>query len=449
MQCWLCGLPGSKFETDALPGLTAQPQGRWRHGPDSVEWLSRQADGEQQQAGIRYTRFHQGISTCFTLIFCSNQQESGLNIRVEQHYGGSTIQLAPFRHALLMRGLLGTSLGGAQDGALKVQNTPHVLTHSDVDLAAQLIRQEASCRLPVVYVSAGFGGEGWRVDTEQLADRLAGMAHVVVEPNRHFSVRLKLATQGKNVYGGSVGIHWPDGRPRRAFFLGPLFPDGHALADAVFEDIRHNLLARPPRHQYTWASLQEASQRQTVQMLKDAGSDDLAAYIETFDQEIADYQHRLNEAEEEIRRLRLQLSLQASQLQSMNGSLLKMGHEQPLYSNEFQLILLEAIEDTLNRVPPDSRRQHVLQSIADANALPQDAMPAYREQLKNLLRGMKGMTPNIRRGLEHMGFAITEGSKHTKLVFQGDDRYTHTLPASGSDWRGGLNAAADMARLLF
>ena len=36
-----------------------------------------------------------------------------------------------------------------------------------------------------------------------------------------------------------------------------------------------------------------------------------------------------------------------------------------------------------------------------------------------------------------------------KLVYQEDDRYTYTLPKSGSDHRGSLNAANDIGRLMF
>ena len=59
------------------------------------------------------------------------------------------------------------------------------------------------------------------------------------------------------------------------------------------------------------------------------------------------------------------------------------------------------------------------------------------------------MEARTRRGLEEMGFSISDDGKHYKLVFQGDDRYTFTLAKSGSDHRGGLNAAGDIARLLF
>ena len=54
-----------------------------------------------------------------------------------------------------------------------------------------------------------------------------------------------------------------------------------------------------------------------------------------------------------------------------------------------------------------------------------------------------------RRSLLEFGFIIEGVGKHFKQIYQGDDRYIFTLPKSGSDHRGGLNAAGDISRLLF
>ena len=72
-----------------------------------------------------------------------------------------------------------------------------------------------------------------------------------------------------------------------------------------------------------------------------------------------------------------------------------------------------------------------------------------RERVKHLLRGSKSIDAKLRRELEEIGFSITEDGKHYKLVFRDDGRYTFSLPKSGSDHRGGLNAASDIGRLLF
>lgn len=96
-----------------------------------------------------------------------------------------------------------------------------------------------------------------------------------------------------------------------------------------------------------------------------------------------------------------------------------------------------------------SRRQHVLASILSANPAPDDIARSMRERLKDILVGWRGMDARSRRELERIGFSITEDGPHYKLLYQGDDRYTFPLPKSGSDHRGGLNAASDIGRFLF
>ena len=113
-----------------------------------------------------------------------------------------------------------------------------------------------------------------------------------------------------------------------------------------------------------------------------------------------------------------------------------------------QNVVREAVQDAASRTLDDSRQKHVLTSILTAN--PASGEPGrFRAELKDLLRGSKTVDSRIRRSLEKLGFEISEDGKHYKLVFQGDDRYTFSLAKSGSDRRGGLNAASDIARLLF
>jgi len=128
---------------------------------------------------------------------------------------------------------------------------------------------------------------------------------------------------------------------------------------------------------------------------------------------------------------------------------LQSGGEQDLYPNEVLSIVRKAITDASTRVPDDSRRKHVLNAVLQATPEPEDVAASMRERLKQLLRGSRGLDARMRRGLEEMGFSIAEEGKHYKLTFQDDDRYTFTLPKSGSDHRGGLNAASDIGKLLF
>lgn len=78
-----------------------------------------------------------------------------------------------------------------------------------------------------------------------------------------------------------------------------------------------------------------------------------------------------------------------------------------------------------------------------------DLAKKKRELLKELLRDYTHMDGKIKKALEHLGFSVSEEGRHIKMVFQGDDRYTFVLAKSGSDFRGGLNAASDISKRLF
>ncbi len=194
------------------------------------------------------------------------------------------------------------ALGGGRDGELDVGENAYYLGNTEIEKAAKLIVGDSECRLPIVYVSANFYG-GYALDVDRLANDLSGMAHVVVEPNRPFSLRLKLDANSENVYGGSVGIYWPDGGGRRSFFLGRTHETPSELAKAIFNEVRLALTNRRPLERCTWASVQEMVSRQTFEQLKESGSDKVEEYIGAFDKEIAAKNAQLEDAENEIGRL--------------------------------------------------------------------------------------------------------------------------------------------------
>jgi hypothetical protein len=339
------------------------------------------------------------------------------------------------------------ALGGGHDGSLEVQSVPTRLQEADVDVAARCIVGKAGCHMPIVYVSAGFDG-GYSVEVDLLADALSGMAHVVVEPSRIFSTRLKLEVGSQNVYGGTIGIYWPDGGGRGSFFLGPMFASEEELRLGIIDEVRDALSNRRALARCTWASVQETVARRTYQALKSAGSTEVEKYITEFDKEMSAKEEQLREAEKEIARLRAEVRKYESKIPAGAGLSLDTGSEQDLYDDEIKEIICNSLQDELSRVAADSRRAHVLKAVCEGNSL-RDMSKKNRERLKELLRGYRAMDGRIEQGLRDLGFEVTEDGKHYKLLYQGDDRYTFTLPKSGSDHRGGLNAASDISRLVF
>jgi hypothetical protein len=274
------------------------------------------------------------------------------------------------------------------------------------------------------------------------------MAHVLVEPNRPFSLRLMQEVKGENVYGGAVGIYWPDGAGRRAFFIGKQFESPTELQDAVLDEIRLALVNRRPLARVTWAAVQERTSQQRLEDLKKSGSAAINDYIANFDRELSAARQDLADAEREIGRLNSDLRRYQSKAASQAGISLQGIPEQDLFEGEILSVIRDALHDAKSRVQPDGRRQHILDALVAANP-PTGQAEAYKSALKDLLRDYRSMETKTRDALEEMGFNITEEGKHFKLTYQGDERYVFTLAKTGSDYRGGLNAASDIGKRLF
>src|SRR5690606_6863648 len=101
-----------------------------------------------------------------------------------------------------------TTFGGGSDSWLTVDDAPTRLGEVQVDEAVAIIDGRTPVALPVVYVSA-LSTHLPYIDPIELAEWLAGMAHVVVEPSRHFSFALARHVARRNPYGGAIGVFWP------------------------------------------------------------------------------------------------------------------------------------------------------------------------------------------------------------------------------------------------
>jgi hypothetical protein len=467
---WLLDVERTAIAAEQLQALPTETSSRINTGGELLQTLiARQPDATV--AGIRYSRQEEHLTWITTVVFSRRLKTRGngagntdlpdmaipetdtapasdawLGIRIECTSSLPQAHLPVDRDPAIVPALL-NALGGGLDGPLRVSNQPRLLAGHELPLAADLILGNSDHRLPIVYVSACFQ-PGHAIDPRRLASRLAGRAHVVVEPGNSFSRQLQALTKSTNVYGGTVGIYWPEGGEPRRFYLGTLYQTAAELGDAIREDLHRTLRQRRPLPRCTWAHLREQVSQNTIAALKSAGSLSIDDCIRSFGEEIAAKEQLLQEAEEEIERLRQELR-QREIRPGDDNILLSPGTERNFYDQEILGIVLDALADARKYVPPDSRRHHVLQSIVGANPLPHRTANAHRDALKNLLRGTSTLDARIRRGLESMGFRISNGGKHYKLVYQEDDRYTYTLPKSGSDHRGGLNAANDIGRLMF
>lgn len=444
-RSWVLGSPHTQFEESDLNTAFRNGDCVAQNDKESVHTLAYQSRTEAGGA-VRWKLAKGDLEWLTTVVFSRQEGNAWVGVRTSRESSHPAIRLPPAKKPIIVRSLL-RELGGAFDGELQLLQEPHLLKGEDISLASRLLTGKAGCRLPVIYISCGFSGE-YLVDAPYLADKLSGMAHVVVEPNRAFSRGVQTEADSENVYGGTIGAYWPNGAGRRSFFIGREYDSSEDIQAAVLDEIRVALLNRRPQPRCTWATVQETISKEAVKALKSSGSLQVEKYIELFDVEMAAKAEQLADAEKEISRLEEEIREHESRLTTGPNVTLRAENERDLFPGEIAQIVRDALSDAVDRVQPDSRRRHVLSAIL--GRMNQSGLArAKREELKSLLRGYKSMDAKTRKGLEIIGFAIEDEGKHYKLVFQGDDRYTFSLPKSGSDHRGGLNAASDISKRMF
>lgn len=440
VKSWILASPFTTFPVDGLKLLTLGADKLIRSGKQRVEITGASCDDEVA-VSIKFTASDDDVDWV-TEISYAGRLEPWVSVRTFRDSASPVTHLPPAKKPVVVMTLL-DALKGGWDGGVQVAKTAHRLASDEVELASGLISGESGCYLPVVYVSANFDGSYW-VDANALARELCGMAHVVTEPDHHFSRRLRLEVE--SAYGGAIGIYWPDGSGRR--LVRPNWSLKNAdRRKAISKEVRQALLNRRPLTWCSWAAAQQLQSRQAIRALRESGSDQVDVYIATFDAELALKDAALQGAETEIRRLSAELK-SSRQRSATSGVRIKIGIEQDYYPDEIITVIRDAAFEAISRAQDNGRRQHILKAIAEANE-PDDAPDQRREKLKSIFRDYKSLTKDVRDGLIDMGFSISEDGKHIKITYQSDDRYIFILPKTSSDHRAGLNLVSDISKRIF
>lgn len=445
VRTWILASRYTHFRAPDLAGIGSEGESRQVVETDSIEVL-RVCTADTDSIAVTYHKRDGDCDWITRIVFSGTPSSNWVSVRIfcEPHH--LRAKLPPVKKPVLMQTLLNL-LGGGNDGDLEVRNTPFVLNESEVERAVAWIEGTSGTYLPVVYISAPFRGNS-SIDADALAKKLVGMAHVVVEPSRAFSIRVMDEVKSQNVYGGAVGIYWPEGGGIRKFINNRYQLGAKEIPDDICEEIRLALNNRRPLIRCTWNSVKELHSRRVLNELREAGSTDVNNYIAVFDEELKAKVEALEDAEREIQRLNAEIRKFESRISSQTGVTLSLGQEAEYYPNEIFDIVIETLAAGYNCVTNDSRRQHVLDEIAAANPSSGEAAQ-IKEKLKATLRNYTGLDARIQRELLEIGFSISDSGKHHKLTWSGDDRYTFTLAKTPSDHRTGLNSALDISRLFF
>lgn len=356
------------------------------------------------------------------------------------------VETPDIKKPLLIIRLMGR-FGGGYDRDLPYSISEFNLTDDDNGLfiASGIINGDINCVLPIVYVSRTYN-DRTNVIVDRISRKLCGVAHVVVEPSRDFSHRLRKNVGSRNVYGGSVAIYWPSGGAItfRKEYIDPVKDFELKITEEVFSAVSNMLFET----EYSFSEIQNIKNREAIKALK-ITEGDTSELCKLLEDELSSKDDELRKYKREIERLRVQNKHFESLAKNNESSISLFYDEEEYFDGEIKDLILEAIEMHLSKnIMDDSRRSHILKSIVDGNKKIGEAKLIH-EKLKRLLNSYSSMNKKIQSGLEEIGFVLDEDGKHINITYQGDRRYTYVLPKSGSDSRGGKNASSDIINNIF
>ena len=362
----------------------------------------------------------------------------------------------PYFLKLLMReNVLGS------DGGLTISEYPHSFgaTADEQQVLTQLCLEDAGAfRLPVVYLTRDWFTEHCVVDEGELARRLCGVAHVLVESDKDVSRTLKDLCHGKNVYNGGMAVYFPRVSAAAKRFIPYDGMDVEKVMTQIVRMIFRYMNQQKRERLDTWDGIQMMQmRRQTKQLLAEKrrieeNRKQTSKEKEQYWDEYVKAQTQVEALTEQNARLQSELAVLRARVDSMGENpLLYYGDEKEFYQGEMLEFVRTALSEKLDRLPKEKDRHlrcaDVLQDLLNANEC--EEIQAQRQtELKRVLKGYRTLTPEIQSTLIDVGFRITDG-KHYKLTYYDDERYTVTMAKSGSDWRGGENLISEIRKRIY
>lgn len=446
-KIWITGSPHTSLKSDVKKiDLSINDEMFVDSGNESIEFSS-YSDESIEVSGIKYTNSSDESLKWTTEVVGAKVDDQFwvsviLDVATELPVGKIPFGKKPY----IIRNIV-ENMGGGRDGELSVSDEPLHLDDSQTDFIADIINGDSLILMPLVYISSCDNNTPY-VNPLKLSKWLSGMAHVVVEPNRNFSFQLMEKVSGDNAYGGAVAIYWPNGESKWLFMPQVYPPLGMELA--VSNKIRQSLLTQETRNECTWSFLQDLRSKKKIEDLKKSGSKEIEDYISIFDSDIKSKNEEIQRLKSEIDRLKYSTSFLGTDVQTHCESNVSFcTKEKELYQDEIKDILISLLEDNFkNNISPNTRKFHIIEDILENNSC-SGLRAQFVDEIKSLLNNYQRMDSATKSGLKRLGFEIISESKHYKLVFKGDDRYTLILSKTASDHRTGKNSVTKIKRLLF
>lgn len=360
------------------------------------------------------------------------------------------IKLESPRKPYLIKSLLKNGWGGV-DLAMNVTDQPNWLDDSmaSLTLARTITVGEAAKWLPTVYVSA-IGKGAWLLDKreiEKLAYDLGGIAHVVVEPDRAFSFRLRDECAGKNAYGGTVALVVPNQGIIRRFFLGLHNQNATELA-AHTKEAAAIWRGQMPTVGWDWTELQEQALR--AQRAREKGRLSAAESEQLYQDEIKNLQERIRELEQQLSSRSAEV-LERDESEFFTTDFIKLiGPE--IYSGEILdrlKLASRSILDASDTNGLDSRSKAIFQRFVEK--FPRSrALDELSQDIGRATKDPKRAAKELTTLLDRHGYREKSDNKHIRLEAAEDFEglVTITVSKTPSDHRGLKNLHTQVEKAL-
>lgn len=474
---------GSPHKSNVIPGVKWHGERNVRYGDDKL-WLAIEEYRNKEIIAVRFEKKEEDGSIWDT-DFIMNFEEMKLAVRLDRSYtqealsADSTFSTPHLVTLLINNGYL------KNDDNLPVIKEPISIDEENLQIIADVINGEKRYKLPVVYISRTRYDED-PVNVSLLANKLKGLAHVLVQNSSQTNAKLRRLCHGQNEYFGAIGIYYPNSAiaPRRylyrnfegydSFLFGKVIRavfhysnqqmidslytwqgvNNAILMDRLIKQRAERLAAEDARKRaeeeaaHLLDIYDEEERKIRRQALEDA-KNEAEKILEGFDEDMQRLQRQINDLSKTVETLQLEnQGLRAKLDNSDSIPILFMGDEYDFYQGEIKDLILSVLADSLDRIPTKTRRYDVVKDIVKNNNYEKQS-ELRADEVKRLLRDFNGMSGRLKKDLMDLGFEISNEGRHYKLSYYGDGRYQIILANTPSDGRSGKNNALTIIRKSF
>lgn len=337
----------------------------------------------------------------------------------------------------------------AKDGGFYVAQAPVMLGSNDVEFASNIISGASDAQLPVIYISRRDDEKTILSEKEikDLAFRLGGIAHVVVEPSRGFSKQLLLQGGARVPYGGSLAVCVSGHGVVKRYFIGNVFSDSDAIAEAVYAFSLQYVTNRKPRVGVDWQNVIEESSKNLRRKLEE-GTVELDEWLEAFDQEDGEKDKTIANLQEQLERLQEEYLDFSKNESSVNFRHIMSLLGDELYRGEFIDRVRSVLDFASGKDDIHPRTLEMCRLVLKGTNWSGGA-ERLQGRLKTAGRDNSKADDRISEVLLDLGYKRRQSGGHP--VYSPDGLFglsTQTMSSSASDHRAGKNAAQRIIRDL-